>query len=89
MAQETKPSELAVFFSVTCAIPALHNAIPVVCVICVVCDGGNLVLNKTVLAPSGSNKISHKNIPKVNLNSHLHIEAFTKMFFCIFYQSVF
>ena len=50
-----------------------------VSVICVVCDGGNLVLNDTVLAPSGSNKISHKNIPKVTLNSHLHIEAFTKM----------
>ena len=52
-------------------------------------DGGNLVLNDTVLAPSGSNKISHKNIPKVTLNSHLQIEAFTKMFFCIFYQGVF
>ena len=67
-------------------IPALHDAIPVVCVICIVCNGGNLDLNDTVLAPSGSNKIPHKNIPKVNLNSHLHIEAFTKMFFCIFYQ---
>lgn len=54
MAQETTPSELAVFFSVTCAIPALHDAIPVVCVICVVCDGGNLVLNDTILAPPGS-----------------------------------
>ena len=89
MAQETKPSELAFFFSVTCGIPALHDAMPVVCVICLVCDGGNLVLDDTVLAPSGSNKISHQNIPKVTLNSHLHIEAFTKKFFCIFYQCVF
>ena len=72
----------------TCAIPALHDAIPVVCVICVVCDGGNLVLNDTVLVPSGSKRISHKNIPKVTLNSHLHIEDFTKLFFCIFYQCV-
>ena len=66
--------------------------------LCQMCDsciarrnscGVNVVLNDTVLAPSGSNKISHKNIPKVTLNSHLHIEAFTKMFFHIFYQCVF